>query len=80
MNDQLKQQFEAKQETNRKIGFDKWLGEPSTRALLSMIPETENKDLVKLILQSAYDSGFGAGSVNATIDLMSLIMKPREPR
>lgn len=76
----LTKELEIKHEAAKKTGFEKWLGEPSTRALISMIPEIENKDLVRLILQSAYDSGFGLGSVQATVDLMTLLTKPRESR
>lgn len=70
--------FEAAAATSKKKGFDKWLDEPMTRALVSMIPETENKDIVRAVLQAAYNCGFDTGAGVTAVNFFETML--REPK
>ena len=63
--------MEAKAEQARKDGFENWLSSPEVRALVSMIPPGENKDLLRLVLQSAFNSGFRLGQATTLIELIT---------
>lgn len=54
----------------KKAGFEQWLNQPESRALISMIPANENPDLIRLILQGAFESGFASGQVTTVVELI----------
>ena len=54
---------EAHLATAKKEGFERWMAEPLTRAMLSTIPAGDNPDMLKALLQAAFDTGVGTGSV-----------------
>jgi hypothetical protein len=45
----------------RKDRFAKWLDEPMVKAMVSMIPEGQNPDHVRLVLEQAFRAGYDAG-------------------
>jgi hypothetical protein len=70
-----KEQYEAKADSDKKDQFRRFMQAPLTRAMMSTLPPSEH---LEVLLQAAFDQGFGAGAVNATIGLMSALLK--EPK
>lgn len=67
-------EMEAKSDHAKKEGFRRWMQEPMTRALVSMIPPCEQ---LEIILQAAYESGFQAGSDATAVSFLEAMMKSR---
>jgi len=67
------QKIEEKREVAKKEGFRRWMTEPMTRAMISTIPKCDN---LEIILQAAYESGFGGGAVATTILFLEYATRP----
>lgn len=67
-------EFEAKSERQRKESFARWLAQPMTRAMLSMIPPTD-KDILRTLLEEAFNQGFGIGSAAILVEVVEALMK-----
>lgn len=65
-------EFELKSEAAKKECFRRWMQEPMTRALVSMIPPCEQ---LEIILQAAFEEGFKAGSSTIAVSFIEAIMK-----
>lgn len=72
------EQIEEKSRLHKRNGFAKWLEQPMTRALVSMIPASEGKDVVQTVLQAAWESGYDTGVGVGMLMVIESIMK--EPR
>lgn len=70
-----KEQHEAAIAKNKREGFDSFMKQPMTRAMISMLPPNEN---LEVMLRAAFEHGYGSGCVHTTITLMSMIVK--DPR
>jgi hypothetical protein len=77
---QTKEQFEKQQELAKRDGFAAWMNEPMTRTLVSMIPPGENPELLRMILQAAFDNGFARGAGATAISFISSLMGPESRR
>lgn len=66
-------EFEVRSNEERREGFRRWMQEPMTRALVSMIPPCEQ---IEVLLQAAFEAGHANGSVSATISFLDYVMKP----
>lgn len=62
---------------SKKEGFSKWLDQPAVRLALTMIPQGEHHDALKMVLQSAFESGHDNGSVAVASHLMRALMKDK---
>lgn len=68
---ELMKDFEDENKQMRDTAFDLWMKRPMTRMAISMVPASENKEVLETLLQEAFAVGFDAGS-NAN---MTLLMK-----
>jgi len=68
---------EQERQKARKTAFEKWLEEPMVRLGMSMIPAGEKDDALKMLLQSAFDSGFNTGGGVMALEMLHMAMKPR---
>lgn len=66
---------EAKEVQKRREGFSKWLEQPATKMMMSMIPPGEHPDAMKTLLQSTYEQGWSNGSGACTGDFLEAILK-----
>ncbi len=71
----------AKMKANEEEQFNNWIAKSETKLMLSMIPQAENPDVVKLLLRSAYDAGNAAGGANVMIEVVEAMLKdrPKQP-
>ena len=60
--------------------FDAWMGDSTTRFILSQLPPTGDSELLPTILRAAFDAGAKAGAGAMVIDFMEAMLKPRPPR
>lgn len=73
------QDIEAKQAVARKAAFHKWMDQPMTKALIGLIPAAENSPL-ELLLQAAYDAGFGHGAGATAVEFLTVIFDKQDRR
>lgn len=64
MNTKMKSpsEFEADQKSRQKDGFDRWMDQPATRMMMSMIPPSERPEVLETLLKETFNAGFGAGT------------------
>lgn len=70
---------EQKSAARKKAGFNKWRDEPMVRIGISMIPAGEHQDTLIMLLQSAFDSGFGTGSSDILGHMIEGMLSRRHP-
>jgi hypothetical protein len=69
-------ELEALMTQAKKDGFNRFMGQPMTRAMLAILPPSEH---LEVILQACYDQGFDTGCVNNTIEMLKYLTK-KAPR
>lgn len=62
-------------ESDRKRGFEDFINNPLTRMMMSQIPPGEHPEALRMLLQAAYESGFGSGGVVAVLGLLMEVSK-----
>lgn len=60
-------------------GFKNFLASPLVRIGLASIPAGEHQDNLRMLLQAAFESGFGSGQGDIVIDIFET-MRERENR
>jgi hypothetical protein len=71
---------EQRSAEKKKTGFEKWLDEPMVRMGMSIIPAGERPESLKLLLQSAFDAGYGVGVGDVLFDMIeNIVTKKGEP-
>jgi hypothetical protein len=55
--------------------FEEWLDSPLVRLTISTIPAGDNKDALKALLRSAFESGFGFGAVKVVTKIAEMMPK-----
>ena len=55
--------------------FEKFLESPMAKLALSMIPSTNPPEVLRQLLQSAHDQGFGAGAGDVAMDMIESLFK-----
>jgi hypothetical protein len=58
----------------QRSGFNRWMNEPMTRAMISMMPPSEH---LEMLLKAAFECGFGSGSIDTVINIMENMMEKR---
>jgi hypothetical protein len=66
-----KEQMEAKDQAAKKVNFDRFMREPLTGAMLSIMPPSEH---LEVLLRAAFESGFNAGNARGMINVFESIM------
>lgn len=67
-----KEQLQSRSDSAKREGFRRWMQEPMTRALISMIPPCEQ---LEVLLQAAYEAGFDSGAGETAISFLRDMMK-----
>lgn len=65
------QETEAKRERSKKLGFEMWVRQPAIKALISLVPSTENSDVFMALLQSSYEAGVDCGVATIILDVLT---------
>lgn len=73
-------EMEAKSAARRKSAFDRWMDQPATRMMMSMIPAAEKREVLETLLQETFNSGFQAGAGETAGSFMEVIFKSMEKR
>lgn len=73
-------EMEAKDKSDRKEGFARWMDQPATRMMLSMIPPGDKQEVLETLLQETYNAGFGAGSGKTAGSFLEAILKGMDKR
>lgn len=72
---------QAKEQSNKKLSFDKFMDEPTTRMMLSMIPATDEKrEVLETLVQASYERGWQNGSGNTAGSFLEVIIKGMDKR
>lgn len=72
---------EAAQNKAKDEAFAKFLEEPTTKFVLTFIPEGRDADAVRTILRASFNAGFSCGGGFFVGDLLKTLMKgDRRPR
>jgi hypothetical protein len=71
---------ESKSRQRKKDGFARFMDQPATRMLVSMIPAGEKQEVLQTLLQETFNSGFNAGTGDATSDIIEALFKGMEKR
>jgi hypothetical protein len=72
-------ELERRAESQKKEAFERWLDDPMVRMGMSMIPPGERAEGLRMLLQSAFNTGFGAGSGLMLATMMEVIVKKHGP-
>lgn len=69
---------ERKSAIKKKAGFDRWLDDPMVRMGMSMIPSGERADGLRMLLQSAFEAGYGVGCGDILGDMLEGMLKRKD--
>ena len=72
-------ELDRRAEIQKKESFAKWMDEPMVRMGLSMVPMGDHEDALKMLLQSAFIAGFGAGSGSMLASVVEGLLKSKPP-
>jgi hypothetical protein len=61
-------------------GFEQWLQDPRTSALLSVLPDTGHRDFLNVLLRSAFQAGHAAGESNMVHQMLEKFMAKRRAK
>lgn len=75
-------EMEAKDKIAKRDGFAKWMDQPATRMMLSMIPPGEKQEVLETLLQETFNAGYQTGSGQMILSVFESMMSKerREPR
>ena len=62
---------------SKKTNFDQFMAQPLVRVTMSRIPQSEDADGLRLLLQAAFDAGHGAGQAVILMNLMEHMLRGR---
>lgn len=54
-------EMEARDKVAKRDGFAKWMDQPATRMMVSMIPASEKQEVLETLLQEAFNAGYQSG-------------------
>lgn len=60
--------------------FEKFLSNPTTQLLISLIPPSQTEDAVKTVLLTAFDAGYSIGLGRAVKGIIKAMMSKEERR
>jgi hypothetical protein len=70
---------EAKSRQRKKDGFSRFMDQPATRMMVSMVPADE-KQVLQTLLQETFNAGFSTGSGDALGDILEAMLKGVDKR
>lgn len=71
---------EAKTIKQRKDAFARFMDQPATRMMVSMIPAGEKQEVLETLLQETFNYGFNCGSGNAMGEVVEALFKNMDKR
>lgn len=66
------QEIIDKSTKDKKNGFDDWMRNPMTKALISTIPPSEH---LEVLLKACFEQGYGVGVASIMMDIVHQVMK-----
>lgn len=73
-----KTEVEKRSAIGKRDGFAKFLDDPMIRMGMSMIPAGDKQEALKMLLQSAFNSGFDHGSAMVAVSMVELLLKDKK--
>lgn len=73
-----KAEIDKRSAAGKKDGFIKFLDDPMVRMGISMIPEGDGRDTLKMLLQSAFNCGYDHGAAMVAVSMVEMFMKDRK--
>ena len=80
MNIAAARETEARSKANQKAAFAKWMDQPATRMMMSMIPASDRPEVLETLLQETFGAGFASGSGDTAVSFLETIFKNMEKR
>lgn len=68
-------ELEADERIYRKDSFSKWMDQPATRMMLSMIPPSEKQEVLGTLLQETFNAGYNAGAGKTAGTFLEALLK-----
>ena len=73
-------EIEQRDKAKKKSAFAKWMDQPATRMMISMIPASDKPEVLETLLQETFNAGFGAGSGETAASFLEAILKNVDKR
>lgn len=73
-------EMEAKQKADKKEGFARFMDQPATRMMMSMIPASDKPEVLETLLQETFSAGYAAGGGQAMGLVIEALFKGVERR
>lgn len=73
-------EIEAKNKAEKRAGFDRFMDQPATRMMISMIPAGEHREVLETLLHEAFNNGYGCGGASTAGSFMDAILKGMDKR
>jgi len=71
---------ERRSQAKKKTAFAKWLDDPMVRLTMAAIPAGDQKEALRVLLESAFESGFNVGTGDVLTELVeAMIRKDKRP-
>lgn len=78
MNDVKEVERETRMKEAKDKSFSDFMAKSETKLMLSLVPSSDNPDVMQTLLRTAYDAGHGAGQGNILCEMLtSMLTKPR---
>ena len=65
----------TKEQSQKKEAFARFMDQPSTRMMVSMIPPGEKQEVMGTLLQETFNAGWGGGAGNTAGSFLDAILK-----
>ncbi len=75
MNAKTEIEREQKSARRKREGFARFMDQPATRMMTSMIPASEHREVLDTLLQETFNAGFSCGAGDAMGDIMEALLK-----
>lgn len=73
-------QAEQAMKASRKAAFQRFMDQPVTRMMVSMVPPTPNNpELLETLLEATFERGFGVGTAEVSLMLIGRMVEGTKP-
>lgn len=73
------QEKEARSRAREEKEFNNFMTKPETKLMLSLVPPSENPDVMQTLLRAAFKAGVNAGAGDILGDLLEAVLKKDKP-
>jgi hypothetical protein len=69
------EELKRRDDAAKRRGFELWMENPMTKALISTLPPIENFDMFRALLQACYQTGYDMGVGTAMSQIVEAMLK-----